>query len=167
MDRSNPSHPSENSFQNWPRAPRLVRRAAGVMSVLFLLTLLLGSSVPAGTAPTPVPSPGDPTRGMPALTDTIPSFPTEPGATGEAAVPQDTGLHPTNADGFETGDWRNFRPHYVGESDDWIRPRFHVTAEAPIEGDYSLRWTGGEDADRKSTRLNSSHSGESRMPSSA
>ena len=146
MDRSNPSHPSENSFQNWPRTPRLVRRAAGVMSVLFLLTLLLGSSVPAGTAPTPVPSPGDPTCGMPALTDTIPFFPTESKARGEAAVPQDTGLHPTNADGFETGDWRNFRPHYVGESDDWIRPRFHVTAEAPIEGDYSLRWTGGEDA---------------------
>ena len=55
MDRSNPSHPPENSFQNRPRAPRLVRRAAGVVSVLFLLTLLLGSSVPAGTAPTPVP----------------------------------------------------------------------------------------------------------------
>ncbi|PSR00684.1 MAG: hypothetical protein BRD48_00180, partial [Bacteroidetes bacterium QS_9_68_14] len=99
-----------------------MRRAAGVVSVLFLLPLLLGSSVPAGTAPTPAPPLGDPARGMPAPTDTIPSFPTEPKARGEAAVPQATGLHPTNADGFETGDWRNFRPHYVGESDDWIRP---------------------------------------------
>ena len=36
-------------------------------------------------------------------------------------------------------------------------------AADPIDADQKLQ----EDADRKSTRLNSSHSGESRMPSSA
>ncbi|MEF8797603.1 MAG: hypothetical protein V5A48_14195, partial [Salinivenus sp.] len=85
-------------------------------------------------------------RGTSAPTDTIPSSPTGPRARGRAASPQAAGLRPTSADGFETGDWRNFRPHYVGTSDDWLRPRFRVSAEAPLEGDHSLRWTGGEEA---------------------
>ena len=54
------------------------------------------------------------------------------------------GLFPADRDGFETGDWQNFRPHYIGNASDFIRPRFDVTDEDPISGDYSLRWTGGE-----------------------
>ena len=56
---------------------------------------------------------------------------------------QQSGITPENSDGFETGDWRNFRPNYVGSSDDFIRPRFDVTNTNPISGQYSLRWTGG------------------------
>ena len=37
----------------------------------------------------------------------------------------------------------------------------------PLPVEHSRYGSGGEDRDRKSTRLNSSHSGESRMPSSA
>ncbi len=59
-----------------------------------------------------------------------------------AAYPQ--GLVPSNTDGFETGDYRNFLPKYVGGSDAFVRPQFAVTDTAPLAGDYSLRWTGGE-----------------------
>ncbi len=54
------------------------------------------------------------------------------------------GLTPDNHDGFETGDWRNFRPLYIGDVDDWIRPRFRVNDNDPIHGNYSLQWTGGD-----------------------
>ena len=57
---------------------------------------------------------------------------------------QAQGLTPENRDGFENGDWRNFRPHYVGSSDDFIRPRFVIDADRPIDDDYSLQWRGGE-----------------------
>ena len=51
---------------------------------------------------------------------------------------------PLASDGFETGDWRNFRPRYVGGADDWIRPQFTVTGDNPISGEYSLRWTSDD-----------------------
>lgn len=57
---------------------------------------------------------------------------------------QHTGLIPADSDGFETGDWQNFRPNYIGDSDEFIRPRFSVTDENPISGNYSLRWNGGD-----------------------
>jgi len=69
-------------------------------------------------------------------------------ATGGISAPvqaQQSGITPGNYDGFETGDWRNFRPRYVGDSDDFIRPRFDVRDEQPISGTYSLRWAGGEE----------------------
>lgn len=50
------------------------------------------------------------------------------------------GLLPLNRDGFETGDWRNFRPHYAGDATDWIRPNFSINDVDPISGNYSLRW---------------------------
>ena len=50
------------------------------------------------------------------------------------------GLLPVNHDGFETGDWRNFRPHYVGDAEDWIRPNFKINDSDPISGNYSLQW---------------------------
>ena len=53
---------------------------------------------------------------------------------------QQSGLMPQNEDGFETGDWRNFRPHYIGDSDEWIRPQFTINESNPISGNYSLRW---------------------------
>ena len=53
------------------------------------------------------------------------------------------GLSPGNQDGFETADWQNFRPNYVGSSTEFIRPRFDVTDENPVSGRYSLRWTAG------------------------
>ncbi len=41
---------------------------------------------------------------------------------GYNVIASDTkGLLPVNRDGFEAWDWRNFRPHYVGDSDEWIR----------------------------------------------
>jgi hypothetical protein len=45
------------------------------------------------------------------------------------------GLVPVNTDGFETGDWRNFRPHYVGDAKDWIRPNFVINDSDPHSGD--------------------------------
>jgi len=57
---------------------------------------------------------------------------------------QETGLTPGNFDGFETADWRNFRPNYIGSSTEFIRPRFEITNENPVSGKYSLRWTGGD-----------------------
>ncbi|TVQ00055.1 MAG: hypothetical protein EA359_16390 [Balneolaceae bacterium] len=57
---------------------------------------------------------------------------------------QDAGLTPGNFDGFETADWRNFRPNYIGSSTEFIRPRFEITNENPVSGKYSLRWTGGD-----------------------
>lgn len=57
---------------------------------------------------------------------------------------QHSGLIPADSDGFETGDWQHFRPNYIGDSDEFIRPRFIVTDENPISGNYSLRWNGGD-----------------------
>ncbi|MBS3771941.1 MAG: hypothetical protein V5A59_12380 [Bacteroidales bacterium] len=54
------------------------------------------------------------------------------------------GLMPVNRDGFETGDWRNFRPHYVGDSEDFIRPNFVINDTDPINGQFSLRWKSGD-----------------------
>jgi|GEM_PF-879588 len=51
-----------------------------------------------------------------------------------------SGLLPITTDGFEEGDWRNFRPHYIGDATDWIRPRFVISDSDPINGNYSLRW---------------------------
>lgn len=58
---------------------------------------------------------------------------------------QYSGLTPENFDGFETADWRNFRPHYIGNSEEFIRPRFDVTDNHPISGRYSLRWSAGNE----------------------
>jgi len=49
------------------------------------------------------------------------------------------------SDGFETGDYRNFAPLYVGDESDWIRPQASITSEDPISGDHSLRWTANGD----------------------
>jgi len=54
------------------------------------------------------------------------------------------GLLPVNKDGFETGDWRNFRPHYAGDATDWIRPNFSMNQTEPISGNYSLQWKSDE-----------------------
>ena len=53
---------------------------------------------------------------------------------------QDAGLLPQNADSFETGDWRNFRPHYIGDSEEFIRPNFSINDYNPLSGNYSLQW---------------------------
>ena len=55
---------------------------------------------------------------------------------------QNPGLTPQTADGFETGDWRNFRPHYIGDSGEFIRPNFSINDTNPISGNYSLQWRG-------------------------
>ena len=54
------------------------------------------------------------------------------------------GLLPLNRDGFETGDWHNFRPHYAGNAADWIRPNFSINQVDPIDGDFSLRWSSDD-----------------------
>ena len=54
------------------------------------------------------------------------------------------GLLPVNRDGFETGDWRNFRPHYAGDASDWIRPNFSINQVDPIDGAFSLRWSSDD-----------------------
>ncbi len=51
------------------------------------------------------------------------------------------GLLPVNRDGFESGDWRNFRPHYAGDAAEWIRPNFSINKVDPVSGDFSLRWS--------------------------
>lgn len=61
---------------------------------------------------------------------------------------QSAGLVPQNSDGFETGDWRNFRPHYIGDSDQFIRPNFSINDTNPISGKYSLQWKA-DDLDHK------------------
>lgn len=66
------------------------------------------------------------------------------GAAELAAADPPLGLLPPTGDGFETGDWRNFRPHYIGTASDWIRPRFEINSESPIDGGHSLRWVGGD-----------------------
>ncbi|TVQ66243.1 MAG: hypothetical protein EA360_06360 [Balneolaceae bacterium] len=55
---------------------------------------------------------------------------------------QQPGLLPQHSEGFETGDWRNFRPHYIGDSSEWIRPNFTINETDPISGNYSLQWKG-------------------------
>ncbi|NLX12464.1 MAG: hypothetical protein GXY44_02275 [Phycisphaerales bacterium] len=59
------------------------------------------------------------------------------------------GLAPSNYDGFETGDYRNFLPKYAGESDAFVRPRFSVAETAPIAGGYSLRWAGDKEDEHR------------------
>ncbi|WP_276256662.1 hypothetical protein [Halomontanus rarus] len=51
-------------------------------------------------------------------------------------------------DGFESGDYRNFAPVYLGTQTDWIRPTATVTDANPIAGEYSLRWRANEDPHR-------------------
>jgi len=55
---------------------------------------------------------------------------------------------PLKRDGFETGDYRNFAPVYLGPESEWIRPTAKVTDDRPIAGDYSLRWTADESPHR-------------------
>lgn len=57
-------------------------------------------------------------------------------------------LQPTTADGFETGDYRNFAPVYLGTETDWIRPTARVTDRDPIAGEYSLRCAANSDPHR-------------------
>ncbi len=54
------------------------------------------------------------------------------------------GLLPVNRDGFETGDWRNFRPHYAGNATDWMRQNFSIIKDGPIDGNFSLRWSSDD-----------------------
>lgn len=54
----------------------------------------------------------------------------------------------TASDGFETGDFRNFAPVYLGTESKWIRPKAGITDENPITGEYSLRWSADEDPHR-------------------
>lgn len=61
-----------------------------------------------------------------------------------ALATDNMGLLPVNRDGFETGDWRNFRPHYAGNATDWIRPNFSINQTDPIDGDFSLQWSSDE-----------------------
>jgi hypothetical protein len=61
-----------------------------------------------------------------------------------ALAADNKGLLPVNRDGFETGDWRNFRPHYAGNAKDWIRPNFSINQVDPINGDFSLRWSSDD-----------------------
>ncbi|MCC5940039.1 MAG: hypothetical protein JJU37_00710, partial [Balneolaceae bacterium] len=58
---------------------------------------------------------------------------------------QNSGLSPQTSDGFETGDWRNFRPHYIGDSGEFIRPNFSINSTDPISGNYSLQWQGNDE----------------------
>lgn len=58
---------------------------------------------------------------------------------------QNAGITPVYSDGFETGDWRNFRPHYIGDSEEWIRLQFSINDVDPLSGNYSLQWTAGEE----------------------
>jgi len=53
---------------------------------------------------------------------------------------QNSGLIPQTTDDFETGDWRNFRTHYIGNSNEFICPQFTINDFNPISGNYSLRW---------------------------
>lgn len=48
-------------------------------------------------------------------------------------------------DGFETGDYRNFAPLYIGDESDWIRPQATTVTDNPITGDHSLQWTTNGD----------------------
>lgn len=57
-----------------------------------------------------------------------------------SAATDNMGLLPVNRDGFETGDWRNFRPHYAGDATDFIRPKFSINRVDPIDGNFSLQW---------------------------
>lgn len=57
---------------------------------------------------------------------------------------QQSGLTSLNEDGFETVDWRNFRPHYNGDSVEFIRPKFILNETHLISGDYSLQWQAYE-----------------------
>ncbi|WP_254274632.1 hypothetical protein [Haloarcula marina] len=54
------------------------------------------------------------------------------------------GIQPANHDGFETGDFRNFSPVYLGTDTEWIRPSMTVTENKPIDGDYSLHCSAGD-----------------------
>lgn len=58
---------------------------------------------------------------------------------------QHAGLSPLNSESFQTGDWRHFRPHYIGESTRFIRPRFTMNSSTPISGNHSLQWRSGEE----------------------
>ncbi|WP_276256544.1 hypothetical protein [Halomontanus rarus] len=58
------------------------------------------------------------------------------------------GLEPTTHDGFETGDFRNFAPIYLGTESDWIRSTARVSDDRPITGEHSLRWTADEQPHR-------------------
>jgi hypothetical protein len=61
-----------------------------------------------------------------------------------AVATENNGLLPVNRDGFETGDWRNFRPHYAGQSTKWIRPNFSINQVNPIDGNFSLQWSSDD-----------------------
>ncbi len=68
------------------------------------------------------------------------------GFSSDLVAQQKEGLKPMTEEGFETGDWRNFRPQYNGDAEEWIRPRFEINSDDPLHGKHSLRWTGGEKA---------------------
>lgn len=63
----------------------------------------------------------------------------------------------TVTDGFESGDYRNFAPVYLGPESEWIRPTLQVATERPISGDRSLRWSANEDPHRWAVVSNAFH----------
>lgn len=64
---------------------------------------------------------------------------------------------PTVTDSFDTGDYRNFAPVYLGPESDWIRPTVTVSTERPISGEYSLRWSANDDPHRWALVSNAFH----------
>jgi len=76
------------------------------------------------------------------------------------AYSYDPALAPAPAADITAGDWEGLRTLYARRA-----PLFLRSALDGWEGDF--RWVAHHVADRKSTRLNSSHTQKSRMPSSA
>jgi hypothetical protein len=119
---------------------RAFLRVAGGMGVASLAGCLSGDDGGGESTPT------DAGAGTTRPPGTSPAGTSPPGTAPPTTAPPIPKLPETfeTTDGFETGDYRNFAPLYVGDESDWIRPRATITAENPIAGEHSLRWQANE-----------------------
>jgi len=113
------------------RVDRPIVSTVALVSIVLLIGALLIAS-PAWTDRS-VGSPEDAFLGSPIAHKSA-------NAPGVDSIPGEA-LVPSNQDGFETGDFRNFSPRYIGDDGRWVRPSMSVSSQSPIEGEYSLRWT--------------------------
>ncbi len=98
-----------------------------------------------GTEPAPTDTDTVRSATSTSATDTTTSRPT---STATATPVPDPPAQLDVVDGFETGDYRNFTPLYVGSESSWIRPQATIISEDPISGEHSLRWSANQDPQR-------------------
>jgi len=137
---------------------KIIRRAdrrdvltlMNALGIASLAGCLSGDDGTADPSPTGTTEPTRSTTNAPTTTDPTanPTTTTTAGPTETEPPAPELPERFEATDGFETDDYRNFAPLYVGEESNWIRPQATTISEDPVAGDHSLLWTANSDPHR-------------------